>query len=223
MISLRKPFRYSYKNAALKLIIINVIVFLLFRYTNLIPIDERYFAINVAGFISGKMFWQPFTYMFMHGSFSHLIFNMLGLYFFGSQIERALGTKEFLLMYFVIGVLSGLFSVIVYYFMGIFQMHFGNFPYAFLYSLVGASGAIYGILFAFAVFFPTAKIYVYFLLPVPAPILVIAYAIIEFFSQFGSSNVAHHTHLAGFGFSFLYIFIRMGINPIKVWKDAYRR
>lgn len=97
-------------------------------------------------------------------------------------------------------------------------------PYAFVYSLIGASGAIYGILFAYAVIFPRSRIFIYGLIPVPAPILVLIYAIIEFFSQFFSSlNVAHQAHLAGFGFAFLYILIRMGVNPIKVWRNVFRK
>ena len=91
-------------------------------------------------------------------------------------------------------------------------------------SLVGASGAIYGILLAFATIFPKSRIYVWFVLPVPAPILVIAYAAIEFFSQFTStSNVAHYTHLAGFAVAFFYFVVRFGVNPIKVWRDAFRK
>lgn len=210
---LRKPFRYSYKNATLWIIIVNAAVFFYFYFFNIFRLNENAFALNVAGFIFSKMFWQPVTYMFIHGGWSHIFFNMLGLLFFGATVERAIGTKEFLLLYFVIGIFSGLFSVAFYYFTGNYMV-----------SLAGASGAIYGILFAYAVIFPKSVIYIWGIIPLPAPLLVILYTLIEFGSQFiGSSNVAHYTHLAGFGVAFLYFVVRMGINPVKVWKNAWRK
>ena len=73
-------------------------------------------------------------------------------------------------------------------------------------------------------FFPRSIIFIWGIIPVPAPIMVLGYAVIEFVSQFvGSSNVAHMTHLAGFGFAWLYFVVRMGVHPVRVWKDAYRR
>lgn len=89
---------------------------------------------------------------------------------------------------------------------------------------MGASGAIYAMLLAYAVIFPRSRIFIWGILPVPAPVLVIAYAVIELGSQIigVSSNVAHMTHLAGFAFSWLYFVVRMGINPYKVWKNIYR-
>ncbi len=210
---LRKPFRYSYKNATLWIIAINAAVFFYFNFFNIFRLNENAFALNVAGFVFSKMFWQPATYMFIHGGWSHIFFNMLGLLFFGSTVERAVGTKEFLLLYFVTGIFSGLFSVAFYYFTGNYMA-----------SLVGASGAIYGILFSYAVIFPKSVIYIWGIIPLPAPILVLLYAIIEFGSQFiGSSNIAHYTHLAGFAVAFLYFVVRMGINPLKIWKTSWRK
>ncbi len=219
---LRTPFRYSYNRVVLVLICICCVSFALFRF-RLFPINESSLALSVAGLWS-RAFWQPVTYLFMHGSTSHLFFNMLALLFFGLPVEKAIGSKEFAFLYFVTGILSGIFSALVYYVLGLHQILSGGYPQAWLYQLVGASGAIYGILLTYAVVFPRAKIFIYALIPVPAPLLVILYAAIEFFSQFlGSSNVAHCTHLAGFGFAFLYIFLRMGVNPIRVWKNAYGR
>ena len=87
---------------------------------------------------------------------------------------------------------------------------------------MGASGAIYAVLFAYAVCFPRSKLYVWGILPVPAPILVLVYAIIEIVEQFiSSSNIAHMTHLFGFAAAWLYFLIRMGIHPIKIWKNNY--
>lgn len=218
---LRKPFRYSFFNATLSLILINTVVFFLFWFFNF---DKRFFGLNVAGFIYNHFLWQPVSYMFVHGNFQHLLFNMLGLLFFGMSVEKSIGSKEFLLMYFSVGILSGLFSVCVYFISGLNILRMGHIPMSYYTSLIGASGAIYGILFAFAVIFPKSIIYIWGLIPVPAPLLVFLYALVEFASQFFSSgNVAHLTHLAGFGFVWLYFMVRMGISPINVWKNAYRK
>ena len=207
---IRRPYTYTYRNDALVIILVNIAVFLAAKVW---PDISYYLALNVYNCIGGRMFWQPLTYMFVHGNFQHLLFNMLGLFFFGTSVERALGSREFLLMYFVVGVLGGVTSLLVYFFTGMWGVF-----------LLGASGAIYGMLFAYAVIFPKNKIFIWGIIPVPSPILVIAYAVIELLSQFTGtrSGVAHMTHLAGFAFAFLYFVIRMGVNPIKVWKDAYR-
>lgn len=209
---IRKPFSYTFSNATLIIIIINVVVYFLFTMTPLAA-KQNYVALSAIGFFRLHMFWQPVTYMFMHGGFSHLFFNMLALFFFGVNTEKAIGTKEFLLLYFVSGILCGIISVVIYFFTG----------YFFLF-LIGASGAIYAILLAYAVIFPRSRIFIWGILPVPAPILVIAYAVIELGSQlFSLDGVAHLTHLAGFAIAWLYFRIRMGINPIQIWKDAYGR
>ena len=207
---IRRPFSYTFKNFTLVLILINTIVFM---FEKIMPISISYLSLNVRNCLGLGMFWQPFTYMFVHGNFQHILFNMLGLFFFGFSVERALGSREFLLMYLLIGFLCGIFSLAIYYFTGFYGVF-----------LMGASGAIYAMLFAYAVIFPRAKVYIWGILPVPSPVLVIAYAAIEFFSQFHglNSGVSHMTHLAGFAFSWLYFVVRMGVNPLKVWKDAYR-
>lgn len=216
---LRTPFRYSYSNAVLLLIVANAAVYLLFKF---FPYYKDYFGLSFFGVMHKKMYWQPFTYMFIHADFMHFLFNMLGLLFFGVSVERSLGTKEFLLLYFFVGVFSGLFSVGIYYVSALWQIHNGFYPTMLLVNLIGASGAIYGILFSFAVIFPRARIFIYGIIPVPAPLLVAGYALIEVVSNFlGNSNVAHMTHLAGFGFAWVYFAIRMGVNPIKVWRNTF--
>ena len=116
-------------------------------------------------------------------------------------------------MYFVCGIASGLCSFAFYVSTGIYAA-----------ILIGASGALYAVLFAFATAFPKANIYIWGILPIPSPILVLIYTGIELFSQFYGikSNIAHFTHLFGFLAAFLYFIIRMGINPIKIWKNAFK-
>ena len=157
------------------------------------------------------MYWQFVTYMFVHADLSHLFSNMLGLLIFGIAVEKSIGSKEFLLFYFLTGILCGIFSFCFHYFTGGYYVF-----------LMGASGVIYAILLLYAVSFPRSTIYIWGIIPLQAPVLVIVYTIFELVSQFsGKTNIAHYTHLAGFGFAWLYCLIRMGVNPWKVWKNNY--
>jgi membrane associated rhomboid family serine protease len=200
---IRTPFRYSHGNATLVLIGVNIFVYAImyvFRdayvFLSLIP-----GAVLQYGWV-----WQVFTYMFVHANFQHLLFNMLGLFFFGTAVERSLGTREFTFFYLLMGTLAGLFSLVAFSIGGALNA-----------QLVGASGAVYAVLLAFAVINPRARIFIWGILPVPAPILVAAYTCIELWLEmFGrGGNVAHLTHLAGFAFAALYFPVRLGINPIR--------
>lgn len=209
---LKRPFRYSYYNAAFGIIIVNLLVYMF----NAVSPQSRYYTALIPVFVAGRGFyWQFLTYMFTHSAnISHILFNMLGLFFFGTQVERRIGSSEFLLFYLLTGVLAGVFSYAVYMFTGMSGV-----------VLLGASGAVFAVLLAFAVYYPTARIYVMGIFPVRAPVLVIGYTAIELFSQIANvqSGVAHLTHLAGFGFAFLYFIIRLGINPVEVFRGGGRR
>lgn len=173
------------------LLIINVIVFLaelalerqgLYYYTNL-------FALNPIG--SGRFhIWQLVTYMFMHGSWDHLLLNMFALWMFGYIIENYWGWKRFLIYYMVCGIGAGLLNLLV--------PGWG--------ITVGASGAVYGILLAFGMMFPNEYIYLYFLLPIKAKWFVIIYAVIELLEGiFVMDGIAHFAHLGGMLFGLLLI------------------
>ena len=171
-----------------------------------------YLSMNVVYIVRDKMLWQFVTYMFVHGNIRHLLLNMLGLFFFGVGVERAIGSKEFLLFYFTSGILSAVLSFALYYFTG-----------SYMVFLLGASGAVYAVLFAYAVCYPRSIIYLWWVIPIPAPIVVLIFAIIEVVSGFfSSSNIAHFTHLFGFLIAFFYFLIRMGVNPFKIWKNTYK-
>lgn len=208
---IHRPFRYTFVNATLVLCAVNAA---LFFAAPLIPRLKDYLSLNLVYFVYFRFYWQVFTYMFMHGSISHLLMNLLALFCFGFSVERTLGSKEFVLLYLLSGVFCGAVSLVLYWFLAINGNQFV--PYV---QLVGASGAIYAVLFAYAVLFPRNNIYIFGIVPVPAPILVIAYAALEFFSQVlgRGGNVAHYAHLAGFAFAWLYFVVRMRINPWKVW------
>jgi membrane associated rhomboid family serine protease len=208
--TIRRPFRFTFFNASFILIGINVGVYLL---TSLLPQLQFYLSMNPAYVIQGKMYWQFFTYMFVHSGLTHLIFNMLGLFFFGHSVERSLGSREFLLLYLLSGTVCGFISFLIYLAGG-----------AYTVFLLGASGAIYAILLAYAVLFPRSQIFIWGVLPIPAPLLIAIYAGIEIANQLLNirSGVAHMTHLTGFVFAWMYFIIRLKINPWKEWKNAYR-
>ena len=153
-------------------------------------------ALSLNGVRHGYL-WQPFTYMFLHGGFTHLLFNMFTLYFLGPETERAMGSKHFLAMYLLSGLLGGLG-----------WLWLSPQPYA---LCVGASGAIYGVLAAFATLYPRRRLtlLVFFVFPVSllAWQLVAGMAFIEFVlaNNDPTSGIAHTAHLAGAFAGFLYI------------------
>ena len=207
---LRKPFRYSFCNISLYLIVINCIIFAL---TSLFPQVKGYLGLSPFGLLKYKMIWQPITYMFTHANLTHLLSNMLGLIFFGIAVEKVIGSKEFILFYFLTGICSGLISIFIF----VLTKNY-------LAILIGASGALYAVMLAYAVIFPRSTVYIFGIIPISSPVMVIVYAGLEFFSQFSTrqSNIAHTTHLLGFLVAWIYFLVRMGINPIKIWKNAYR-
>ena len=182
---------------------------LVFLAQRLIPWITGLLAMNPYLIIEGWV-WQFVTYMFVHDprSFTHILFNMLGLFIFGIQVERRMGSREFLLYYFVTGTLAGILSFAVY--------HFTNSPAI----LLGASGALFAVELAFAAFFPDAIIYIWGIIPLRAPVMVLGFTALElFFSMTGiQSRVAHLTHLFGFAAGWLYFLIRFRINPWQAFR-----
>ena len=159
--------------------------------------------------------WQPATYMFLHGGISHIVFNMLALWMFGTELERTWGTRYFLKFYFVTGIGAGALTVL-----------FSLLPFGFAQQLqyanvIGASGAIYGLLLAYALYFPDRPIYMYFVLPVPAKVFVAIMGAIAFLSSLGESGgVASATHLGGLLVA--YLFLKSGrVHPLSELKYRY--
>ena len=143
--------------------------------------------------------YQLVTYMFMHGGFQHILFNMFALWMFGCVVERVWGPKKFLFYYIACGVGAGLFQEAAQYITYVAKN---------LWTTVGASGAIYAILLAFGMIYPNERLFI-FPLPVPikAKFFVIGYAVIELVSTFSLSDdgVAHIAHLGGMVFGFFLI------------------
>ncbi len=152
---------------------------------------------------SKLMIWQLFTYMFLHGGFWHILMNMFILWMFGSDLERAWGSREFLKYYIICGVGAGLFNVLLE-------------PNSTI-AIIGASGAIYGILVAFALMFPNRLVYLYFLFPIKVKYLVIFLAVMTLFlsMQGGRGNIAHLAHLGGLLVGYLYLKMNLQDKSLK--------
>lgn len=205
---IRKPFKYNNYGVVYWLIGINVLIFAATQFLgpNIRYMMTVYLSMIPVAVIEFKWVWTFVTYLFMHGSFGHIFFNMFGLFIFGVQVERQMGSKEFLLYYLVTGTLAGAFSFIVYYLTGNYVV-----------ALMGASGALFAVQLAYAVFFPNAIIHIWGILPLRAPVMVLGFTALELiFSITGrDTGVAHLTHLAGFAFGWIYFMIRFGVNPWK--------
>ena len=164
--------------------------------------------------------YQFLTYMFLHGGFTHILFNMFALWMFGSVIERVWGPKKFLFYYIVCGVGAGIMQEMVQYVnyvvQGLAAYEYVNMggaqismdSYINMWTTIGASGAVYGILLAFGMIFPNERL---FIIPFPFPIkakwLIVGYIAIELFSALSGpgDGVAHMAHLGGMLFGFLLI------------------
>lgn len=212
------------------LLIINILMYLATFTLNRFNIDLT----DILGlhFFKASNFriYQMVTYMFMHGNFGHLFFNMFALWMFGNTLENLWGSKRFLLFYMVCGIGAGLCQELVQYIQyttSLAQYETVNLQghiitmdaYLNMMTTVGASGAIYGLLLAFGMMFPDSMIYVYFFIPIKAKWFVIGYAVIELITGLtGVDNVAHFAHLGGMLFGLLLI-LYWKKNPAGPDKD----
>lgn len=218
----------------------NILIINVLMFVALMVFKDRWFVIMAGYFPLSENFapWQPVTSMFMHGGFSHILFNMFGVFIFGSTLERVWGPKRFLIFYMFTGL-------------GAYALHFGIVYFQFYQTqeiinsaiesgilssdmlsgrsdindypevlnavrdytgylnstVVGASGALFGLLFAFGYLFPNTNLYLmFFPFPIKAKYFVIGYGLIELYMAFNNSpgdNVAHFAHLGGMLFGFI--------------------
>lgn len=228
-----QSFFSSLPSVVKNLFIINVLVFVLMA---LLPAADRTFDRYLALYYFTSPGFQPFqlfTYMFLHGSFMHLFFNMFALLMFGRTIEYTMGSGRFLFFYISCGIFAGLvqlgvFSIYIHHLEAIlpadvvsqainqgYELIQNNYNYtdpdlaklnAFVNTpMVGASGAIYAVLLAFGFLYPNVRIYLYFIAPVKAKYVVIGYFVLELiYGITGTAgSVAHFAHLGGMISGFL--------------------
>lgn len=167
-----------------------------------------YFGLTPDLVVSRFMIWQLVTYMFLHGGWMHLLFNMFVLWMFGTEIERQWGGKELLFYYLITGVGAGIFNILFNLFT----------PYSGI-PTIGASGAVYGILLAFGLMFPNRYIYLYFFFPVKAKYLVMIAALLTFMSaiSYNPDGIAHFAHLGGMIVGFVYLKADWRLHSFVEW------
>jgi membrane associated rhomboid family serine protease len=157
--------------------------------------------------------WQLVTYLFLHGGITHILFNMLALWMFGTPLEQEWGTRRFLKYYFYCGIAAGVCDVTVNALLGHWNTH-----------TIGASGAIFGLLLAFGVLWPNQTILMSFLFPIKAKYMVMIYAAIELLLSIGpNTGVSSVAHLGGMAFGFVYLKMKMPAVKLPDWRGAYRQ
>ena len=183
------------------LLIINGIVFFIQIISENIVVGGRLLENYITGYFGLIPFinpewsflpWQLITYQFLHGGFMHIFFNMLMLWMFGMEIENLMGSRKFLVFYLLSGIGGGLLQLLLGSGGG---------------AIIGASGAVFGVMVAFAMYFPDRMIYIYFLFPVKAKYLIVFLMVIEFLSVGNGSFIAHLAHLGGASVGFLFVLL----------------
>jgi membrane associated rhomboid family serine protease len=148
--------------------------------------------------IERRFLWQPITYLFLHGDAMHILFNLLGIWMFGVELERLWGTRQFVRYYAITGIGAGLTVIAV-----------GLLPFAatsmtYQATTIGASGALYGLLAAFAYYFPDRPILMFLIFPIPAKYFVMIVGAMAFLSAPGN-RVSEAAHLGGMIIGYLYL------------------
>ena len=208
----RFSFGYGLTPVIKKLLIIMGAMFILQEFVSRMIVV---FLGLIPGLVWYKYFlWQLGTYIFLHGDISHILFNFLVLWMFGGELESYWGSKKFLFYFFFCGIGAGMVTVICTV---LFTPQYQSIP------IIGASGAIYGLLLAFGWLFPSRQIYIYFLFPIPAKYFVIIFGLLEFvyFSRGGGGGISHLTHLGGLVFGLFYMAYPMVRQKIR--REYYKR
>ena len=200
------PGQLSYKpqlfTDAIKLLVsVNLTIFFLQTISGKEHLLFDLFGLVPQSIWSDFMIWQPFTYLFFHGNIWHVLINMFVLWMFGSELENAWGRKNFIKYYFITGIGAGMVTCL-------FNLQ-SNIP------VVGASGAVYGILLAYGLSFPNRTVYLYGLIPIKSIWFVIAIGILAFLSSFQQmTQISHLTHISGMAIGYVFLKRRWRLNDI---------
>lgn len=187
----------------LRLLVANVAMFAL---------DQLYpFVGNLLAFYPQAAFSRPwgwFTYMFVHGGPGHIFWNMLGLFFFGPRVETRMGGTRFIQMYVIAGLTGALFQFIMV-------------PQG---AMIGASGALFGVMMAFAMFWPRERIYIWGVIPVEAWLLVVIYTGWSLYAGLGrGGNIAHFAHLGGYAGAYVFLWAMEKYSPANRFRARVNR
>lgn len=201
----RRRFRFT-DSVTFKILIVNTVLFLI--TTSSLQIFYI-LALTPTLAINKGMIWQFFTYMYVHGGFAHVFFNMFSFIMFGPTIEHTMGSRKFFIFYTLCGIGSSVLFIIL---TGISDI-----------PLVGASGAIFGVVTAYGLLFPRNIIYVYYV-PMPAIVAIGLFAVIELFSGITGlqPGIANFGHLGGMIVGFILVkFFNYGSRPkvVYFWEE----
>ena len=196
-------------SGVMTLLIINVIIFIILEFLLITNYTWHNFIFNNLSLVPQDISltpaimekfqpWQCLTYLFLHGGLMHLFFNMLGLWFLGKDLENIWGKQNFLKYYLTVGIGSGIITVL-------YNIQYVN-PLD-IRPIVGASGAIYGLLLAYGILFPNRILYIYGIFPVKVKNAVVFLGLIAFFYSITleASGISHITHLSGIIVGLLYL------------------
>jgi membrane associated rhomboid family serine protease len=186
----------------LRIIVANVVMFFLQQTAPII--NQMFVLVPALGLVRP---WSFVTYMFLHGGLGHIFFNMLSLFFFGPRLESRLGGRAFLGLYFASGIMGALLSI----------------PFTPYAQIIGASGAVYGVMLGYAMFWPRDQILIWGIVPVEARFLIIAMTALSLFGGFSPSSggIAHFAHLGGFVGGYLFLLVmRRSSGAAKFRKQA---
>ena len=193
-----------------RLMIINGAVFLAQQAASLFAPGtlETVFGLNHRGLVIDLRVWQLVTYMFLHGGWLHVIFNLLGLWMFAGDLEELWGGKAFLRYYLIAGIGAGISIAVMNYMVASRYGLSPMMPYA--PTTIGASGAIFGLLLAYGLTWPNRQVLLYFVVPVKIKYLLVIFGLLEFFGTLSGTagtggNVSHVGHLGGLLSGFLYL------------------
>ena len=201
----------SFPRGVKLLLIFNIVIFLMVEISGMqFELFYSNFGLVPAKFWSSLMLWQPVTYLFLHGGFFHLVFNMLVLWMFGKDLEDKWGLIPFMKYYFICGISSGIITTIVAW---------GSFV-----PIIGASGAIYGLLLAYGLTWPNRTVFLYGIFPVKVKFMVIIIGLIAFFASMTSTNstTSHITHIGGMLVGLLYLYLKGNLAYMKLWVINYK-
>ena len=180
------------------LVVANVVMFVI---TAVAPRLSIYLGLTPTAVFGEFWAWQVATYAFLHLDLMHLVFNMLALWMFGVELERLWGTQRFAIYYAVCGVGAGVTTLVVS------LLPFAATSPIYYTNVMGASGAVYGLLFAWAKYFPSRQVLMFFVFPVPARTFVVIMGAMAlwFAATSTGSGIAHATHLGGILAGWLYL------------------
>lgn len=189
-------------------------VYLKYRLGWISDVIDTLLAFQVHNLLDGHI-WKPFTYMFLHGNLMHLLMNMLWLYFFGTHVERVLGTRQFFRFYVVCGAVGVLANFVPYVVWPLLSGR-GEDP-----SVMGASGAVMGVLIAFAMTDPDRQFYMF---PLPMPInaraLVLIVVGMNIIAGLNEGGISVSTHFGGMITGYVYMKL---LPQIHRWQNKRRR